>query len=444
MSIYTQERPSLNARIIKVLWRQQQELLKKSPDHVIPIINPEDPIDIQADIEGPEGTPYESGIFRVKLFIPSEFPQLAPKGIFVTKIFHPNVSEKGEICVNTLKRDWNPKQWSLYNLFEVIKCLLIVPFPQSSLNEEAGKMFMDNYDEYFKVAKMLTSIHAKKKVVENNNIEDNNDKNDKNKNLNLNKDNNGDDLDDINFNNNNNNDTVNKKEENCDVNTESEDVEMKINNFSEKKEKKIFEKKSEKKQENIDNEIDIITTDNNNKDKMNISFLNEFSSEDNFNNNKSFWNKNNTNNTSNIELNNNNNNRIFNFDNDNYLENINITRSKTIKLGQNSKYNFLRLNSQSITSQIFNNSINQFSRMNSISSINSSVSNISSCDIKKVSTFKEKPKLDSLPLIHMNSLKTTKKENNPYGFFRCKTLNISKNESKKSNKDEINKWLMRI
>ena len=163
MSIYTQSRPLLNARMIKVLWRQQQELLKKSPDHVTPIINSEDPIDIQADIEGPEGTPYESGIFRVKLFIPSEFPQIAPKGIFLTKIFHPNVSEKGEICVNTLKRDWNPKQWSLYNLFEVIKCLLIVPFPQSSLNEEAGKMFMDNYDEYFKVAKMLTGIHAKKK-----------------------------------------------------------------------------------------------------------------------------------------------------------------------------------------------------------------------------------------------------------------------------------------
>ena len=78
------------------------------------------------------------------------------------------MSEKGEICVNTLKRDWNPKQWSLYNLFEVIKCLLIVPFPQSSLNEEAGKMFMDNYDEYFKVAKMLTEIHAKKNIVKKN------------------------------------------------------------------------------------------------------------------------------------------------------------------------------------------------------------------------------------------------------------------------------------
>jgi ubiquitin-conjugating enzyme E2 S len=31
------------------------------------------------------------------------------KGFFETKIFHPNVSSLGEICVNTLKKDWQPK-----------------------------------------------------------------------------------------------------------------------------------------------------------------------------------------------------------------------------------------------------------------------------------------------------------------------------------------------
>ena len=167
----------LNPNIIKALWRQQQELLKKSPEYVTPIINPEDPLDIQFDLEGPKATPYEYGIFRVKLIISNEFPTQAPKGLFITKIFHPNISEKGEICVNTLKKDWNPSHWNLYNLFEVIKCLLIVPFPQSALNEEAGKLFMENYDEYFKIAKMYTNIYAMKNngnsnVTNNNNDDD--------------------------------------------------------------------------------------------------------------------------------------------------------------------------------------------------------------------------------------------------------------------------------
>lgn len=70
-------------------------------------------------------------------------------GYFLTKIFHPNVAVDGEICVNTLKKDWNPKVWNITNIFQIIKCLLIEPFPESSLNDEAGKLFMDDYDEYF-------------------------------------------------------------------------------------------------------------------------------------------------------------------------------------------------------------------------------------------------------------------------------------------------------
>jgi len=83
-------------------------------------------------------------------------------GYFLTKIFHPNVAvPSGEICVNTLKKDWNPTNWSLSHIFEVIKCLLIVPFPESSLNEEAGRQFMESYDEFFRNAKVYTQVHAR-------------------------------------------------------------------------------------------------------------------------------------------------------------------------------------------------------------------------------------------------------------------------------------------
>lgn len=54
------------------------------------------------------GTPYACGHFRVKLVLGKDFPSGPPKGFFLTKIFHPNVSQQGEICVNTLKKDWKP------------------------------------------------------------------------------------------------------------------------------------------------------------------------------------------------------------------------------------------------------------------------------------------------------------------------------------------------
>jgi len=96
--------------------------------------------------------------------IDGDFPTKPPKGYFLTKIFHPNVSEKGEICVNTLKRDWDPAKWSLSHIFQIIKCLLIVPFPESSLNDEAGKLFMESYDEFYNQAKLYTSIHARPSI----------------------------------------------------------------------------------------------------------------------------------------------------------------------------------------------------------------------------------------------------------------------------------------
>ena len=95
--------------------------------------------EIHAHIAGPEGTPYERGEFHVRLILGSDYPQSPPLGFFSTKIYHPNVSLKGEICVNTLKRDWNADV-SLSHVLQIIRCLLIVPFPESSLNDEAGKV----------------------------------------------------------------------------------------------------------------------------------------------------------------------------------------------------------------------------------------------------------------------------------------------------------------
>jgi len=160
----------INPRVIQVIQRQVTELVKKPIDSINYVMNEADILDIQADIIGPIGTPYAGGAFRCKLVLSSEFPKVPPKGYFLTKMFHPNVSEKGEICVNTLKKDWDPSNWSLKHIFEVIRCLLIVPFPESALNEEAGKAFMEDYEEYAKHARLITELYAmpKDKPVQNN------------------------------------------------------------------------------------------------------------------------------------------------------------------------------------------------------------------------------------------------------------------------------------
>lgn len=115
----------------------------------------------QAELEGPQGTPYEGKFFLLKLIFSPEFPASPPRGFFLTKIYHPNVDmSTGAICVNTLKKDWT-SETSMSHVLAVIRCLLIVPFPESSLNDEAGKLFMESYDEYAKRARLMADVHGR-------------------------------------------------------------------------------------------------------------------------------------------------------------------------------------------------------------------------------------------------------------------------------------------
>ncbi|SRR6266478_8187012 len=100
------------------------------------------------------------GLFTSRLI---SFPQVLFSGWFATKIFHPNVSNTGEICVNTLKKDWKPS-YGISHILVTIKCLLIYPNPDSALDEEAGKLLQENYESYCERAKLITSVHATSKA----------------------------------------------------------------------------------------------------------------------------------------------------------------------------------------------------------------------------------------------------------------------------------------
>lgn len=53
-----------------------------------------------------------------------------------------------------------PSNQSLSPLLQTIKCLLIHPNPESALNEEAGRLLLEDYAEYESRARLLTEIHA--------------------------------------------------------------------------------------------------------------------------------------------------------------------------------------------------------------------------------------------------------------------------------------------
>ncbi|KAI9891366.1 MAG: hypothetical protein M1814_002879 [Vezdaea aestivalis] len=56
---------------------------------------------------GPEQTPYEGGIFHLVL-VTRNYPWTAPMVRFTTKIYHPNIDSRGNVCIDILGDQWRP------------------------------------------------------------------------------------------------------------------------------------------------------------------------------------------------------------------------------------------------------------------------------------------------------------------------------------------------
>ncbi|WWC70933.1 uncharacterized protein I206_104885 [Kwoniella pini CBS 10737] len=154
---------SLTPQALRLLSREIISFRTDPPEGVRIIVDEDDLTHMEGWVQGPGGTPYEGGYFRIRFSFGPEYPNLPPKCTMITKIFHPNISKNGEICVDTLKKGWN-KTYGVGHVLVTIKCLLIYPNPESALDEEAGKQLLADYDGYCKYAKLMTSIHATPKL----------------------------------------------------------------------------------------------------------------------------------------------------------------------------------------------------------------------------------------------------------------------------------------
>lgn len=59
-----------------------------------------------ATILGPEDSPYENGVFQLDIKLPYNYPYSHPHVTFNTRIYHPNISPRGQICMNILCCEW--------------------------------------------------------------------------------------------------------------------------------------------------------------------------------------------------------------------------------------------------------------------------------------------------------------------------------------------------
>jgi len=146
--------------------RREMDVMKlMMGDYKVEMIN-DGMHEFYVEFNGPRDSPYQGGVWKIRVELPDAYPYKSPSIGFVNKIFHPNVDEmSGSVCLDVINQTWSP-MFDLVNVFEVfLPQLLLYPNPTDPLNGEAAALMMRDRQVYEQKVKEYCARYAKPEDV---------------------------------------------------------------------------------------------------------------------------------------------------------------------------------------------------------------------------------------------------------------------------------------
>jgi ubiquitin-conjugating enzyme E2 D len=139
------------------LKRLQKELhdINKSQNPYFAVEASNDLMFWKATIKGPENTFYSNQIYHLTITIPNNYPFSAPKVRFMQPCYHPNISSRGDICLDIIskKQKWSPLQNITSVLLSIIS-FLSDPNPADPFNLEAARTYHKDKTKFAEIVKI--------------------------------------------------------------------------------------------------------------------------------------------------------------------------------------------------------------------------------------------------------------------------------------------------
>ncbi|KAI1102724.1 ubiquitin-conjugating enzyme [Jackrogersella minutella] len=146
----------------KRITKELQECMNNPPKGIEISVSDTDLHSWTATLEGPPGTIYSGGVFKLSIVLPADYPFKAPQVTFGTRIYHPNVTNDnvGSICLAMLKSEnWKPAS-KIHAVLDAVRQLLVEPNPDDPLEPRIADEYRSNPDEFKKTAKSYVARYA--------------------------------------------------------------------------------------------------------------------------------------------------------------------------------------------------------------------------------------------------------------------------------------------
>jgi ubiquitin-protein ligase len=143
--------------------KEYAELSEKTPEGFIISLPPNESIHTwHVTILPPAESAYHPGRFGLVMTLPADYPFKPPVVRFVTRIYHPNVTNDslGNVCLGILKSDnWKPST-KIVSVLEHVRGLLVEPAPDDPLEERIAEEFKRDRATFDKNAKAAVQKYA--------------------------------------------------------------------------------------------------------------------------------------------------------------------------------------------------------------------------------------------------------------------------------------------